>query len=191
MAEEMTDLDYCVAGVIWRDGPVSAYRVRERFRRSMTTVWSSSCGTIYPVIDRLVGEGSVSATEPLNGRGTRLLNITERGQGRVTDWMLKLEPQVAAPVPDPIRTRLQYLSVLPQDAADRFITEAINLTEEALERVVESLPVRAESDWIDFLAALGSAQQLEGRLRWLSAIKPAMLDRSEDRVQRLLAPFRS
>jgi DNA-binding PadR family transcriptional regulator len=180
------DLDYCVAGVVWRDGPVSAYRVRERFRASMTPAWSSSCGTIYPVIRRLLAEELITATDPINRRGTQLLEITAGGKEAVTEWILRIAPATAAPVPDPIRTRLQYLSVLPEDVANRFMADAISATQQSLDLLLDSLPRRAEADQIDFLAALGSVHQLKGRLRWLKAIRPAMRDQSGEILHRLL-----
>lgn len=183
----MTELEVSVTGVVWRDGPVSAYQVRERFRVSMTPAWSSSCGTIYPVIRRLLDRGLIAASEPINRRGTQHLTITAAGRKAVTEWMLSSSPEIAAPVPDPIRTRLQYISVLPQEDAERFVDEAIAATRRSLHELVESLASRAETSWLDFLAALGSVHQVRARLTWLIAIRPALSGASEARAQLLAA----
>src|SRR4051812_8987838 len=58
----INQLDAVVAGVIWRDGPITAYRIREVFKQSLSPAWSSSAGTIYPTVGRLIRGGLVAAT---------------------------------------------------------------------------------------------------------------------------------
>jgi DNA-binding PadR family transcriptional regulator len=167
----VNELEACVAGVVWRDGPISAYGVRERFRSSMTTAWSSSAGTIYPVTQRLLNAGLISAEDRRDARGTQLLTINTAGKQAVYEWMMAISPEIAAPVPDPIRTRLQYTSMLEPEDAERFLCASISATEAALAAVEASLARRREANWLDFLATLGSVAQLRGRLDWLRTVR--------------------
>src|SRR4051812_20115559 len=120
----LTELDRCVLGVIWQAGPLSAYRVRTRFKDSATVAWSSSAGSIYPSIRRLLRAGLAVAGSRKDERGTRHIAITAKGRTRLRQWLLNFPPELASATPDPIRTRAQFLYAIPAIHRRRFIQKA-------------------------------------------------------------------
>src|SRR3954462_1918303 len=119
----LSDLEACVLGVVWRDGPCTAYAVRQELAASSTPRWSDSAGSIYPVLDRLEALGLVAATARTWGeRGKKEFAATAAGASRLRAWV----PQVTAadacgPTYDPIRTRFCFLAVLPPAGRRRFL----------------------------------------------------------------------
>jgi DNA-binding PadR family transcriptional regulator len=191
----VNDLDFCVAAVICRDGPISAYRVREDFRQSMTSTWSSSAGTIYPVIERLVGAGYVAATETGDARGTQLLTITDAGLQALHEWLVDVPEAAAAPTADATRNRIQFTEILGPEAAARMVGNAIAASEAYLFRMTEKLPAKAEANWHIYLASVGATMQVKARLDWLRLVEaglksgtPAARRRFMKRIEEHLRP---
>src|SRR6267154_486894 len=113
IAKMPTELESCTLGVIFRHQPCSTYEVRRVFRRSPTPEWSASAGSIYPVIERLLRLNFVRAvSQASDSRGRRDLTVTKKGTRALQKWILNLEPWVARPTPDPIRTRVYFLASL-------------------------------------------------------------------------------
>jgi DNA-binding PadR family transcriptional regulator len=169
----MTELDYSVLGVVWREAPITSYAVRRFFAESPTRSWSSSAGSIYPAIKRLVGEGLVLASEPRGGRGTRLLSATGQGVAALRQWLLEVAPDIGTATPDPIRTRTFYLAVLEQEGRKAFLSAAIRSTEAALETatsLAEALETVADQR-SRYLGALGAVFELRARREWLDLVK--------------------
>lgn len=186
----VNDLDFCVAAVVCKDGPISAYGVREEFRRSMTSTWSSSAGTIYPVIQRLVRAGYISTGTAVDGRGTQLLTITDEGRRAVAEWLIAVPLSLAAPTADPVRSRLQFLGILQPEEAAQFVADAIKLSEQYLSHITQTLEPKAEKNWLDFLATIGSALQVQARVDWLRLIQPALKLETPSSRQRFIRAAR-
>jgi DNA-binding PadR family transcriptional regulator len=168
----LTELDLCVLGVIWEKGPLSTYRVRKRFSESATAAWSSSAGSIYPSIRRLIRAGLVLAGSAKDERGTRHVAITAKGRARLRRWLVDFPPELGSATPDPIRTRAQFLESLPHGERRRFIQQARDTTMKTLrelERVAKAdsgIPDRASKQ----IGTLGSIFELRGRLKWLDQV---------------------
>ena len=182
----MDDLEAGVAAVVWRDGPMSAYRVREEFRASLSRVWSSSAGTIYPVIRRLVERGLLAATCEQDKRGTQQLQITGAGRKAVREWLLDGASEQAEPAADASRVRLQFMGLVSSDQVDNFIHSAAEASEKVLLRLVDSFHEKSDGEWLEFLSMVGAAMQVHARLKWLQLVsrgrhisadeRPAFLD---------------
>src|SRR5262245_30684654 len=87
-ARALTDLEACVLGVVWRDGPCTAYAVRRELADSTAPRWSASAGSIYPVLQRLEAVGLVAATTRSWGaRGKREFAATAAGQEQLRAWV--------------------------------------------------------------------------------------------------------
>lgn len=167
-----TELEHCVLGVIWRDGPCSAYAVQREFAQSASSTWSASAGSIYPVIKRLERLRLVQARTKLWGaEGKREFIVTAKGKRTLSGWITDLPEWTGKPTIDPIRTRTNFLDALKDRKAQlRFIEKAAAVTQAqipALER--EAAQSRATP--ITHLKALSALYELQARLRWLRAAR--------------------
>jgi DNA-binding PadR family transcriptional regulator len=167
----MNELDYTVLAVISRRSGLSAYQVRLEFARSPSQQWSSSAGSIYPAVKRLIAAGLVNAGQPKDGRGGQPLTSTSKGLQAVREWVLSLDADIAGPVADPLHTRAQFLSLVPPAARRSFISKAGEANEHSLERVgalCRELQIDKTPD--ELRGALGVFHQLQARRAWLLAI---------------------
>ena len=168
----LTELDFCVLGVIWECGPLSAYRVRARFEESNTATWSSSAGSIYPSIRRLVRAGLAVAGSRQDERGTRHVGITAKGRERLRAWLVDLPPRIGTATADPIRTRAQFVTSVPYQDRLRFLDNARAITRAALKEVEKVTKGKsAGSDtMLEYIGNLGSIFELRARLQWLNRV---------------------
>jgi DNA-binding PadR family transcriptional regulator len=169
----MTEVEHCVLGAIWLRGPCSAYAIRQEFAHSSSSFWSSSAGSIYPVIERLVEAGLVAATaDRTDGRGKRELAATPAGLSALRSWIGEVPDWAGKATLDPIRTRLNFIAALTSVPAQRsFVQRAEGRTREALAAMEAFLDAEDFRDEAERLAALGSICELEGRLKWLDAVQ--------------------
>lgn len=168
----LTELESTVLGVIARDGPVSTYDVRKVFARSLTPRWSSSTGSIYPAIQRLIAFGAIEASDTLGTRGRQDLTVTEAGLIILRSWLTTLDDGVASATPDPIRTRVAFLGLLTKSEKTAFVNEALRTTETALLAAQAHVAERlGEEQRTAKLAALGLVIQLRGRREWLQILR--------------------
>lgn len=167
--KQLTELDYCVLGVIWRHGPLSAYRVRCIFAESTTPVWSSSAGSIYPSIKRLTAAELVEAAVAQDKRGTRLLRIRKAGLDSLRHWLVEFPPSYGSATADPLRTRAQFLVALPSAEQSRFLERAEVSTRAALAELEGHSRSEAEnpSAKLDLIGTMGAVFELQARLKWL------------------------
>jgi DNA-binding PadR family transcriptional regulator len=178
MAKEkraLTELENCVLGVVWHRGPCTAYTVRREFAISSSSHWSSSAGSIYPVLTRLDQLGFIAAEQESWGTGTKThYRATSEGLTALKEWIgPPLEEWAAASTFDPIRTRAYFLGALTPAARRRFVAAAETMTRDELARLKSSLQTESEDSW-ERLASLGAVCELEGRLRWLAQVRKAV-----------------
>ena len=177
----LTELENCVLGVVWQRGPCTAYTVRREFQISNSSHWSSSAGSIYPVLARLESLGLIEAEEASWGaRGKKHYRVTTSGAASLKTWIGPPLPDWAgAATFDPIRTRMYFLAALPPARRRRFLEEAERITRAELARFRESVHMNAE-DPHERLASLGIIYELEGRLKWLQVVRREMSAESRD-----------
>jgi DNA-binding PadR family transcriptional regulator len=169
----MTELDYCVLGVIQREGPVTAYRVRSHFAASLTSAWSASSGSIYPAIRRLEKAGLVRATAARDGRQTRGLSVTAAGMKALRTWLENVTEDMSGPTWDPIRTRVQFVDVLNDRAAAALLDRMVSEGRASLRRI-EKLAAALEDDpehRLEYLGLAGGLHEVQGRLAWLDEVR--------------------
>jgi len=168
----MTELDCTILAIISQQGPLSPYDVRKVFAQSLTPAWSSSPGAVYPSVQRLAALGFVSQTDPHGARSRQHLTITRRGQKALAAWLTKLEPEIAAPTPDPIRTRLYFLGLLDHVQRQELIADAIRHTSAAIATAEQRLKERAQEgvDDLQLCAGEGVLYELKARRRWLQRV---------------------
>ena len=169
----LTELDNCILGVIWREGPMSAYGVRAHFARSSTTTWSSSTGTVYPAIRRLREAGLLDAASPSGPRKSELLSLTARGREALRRWLKDVTAGLGASTADPIRTRVHFLAAL--GAADRkqALTDYRAATCAAIDQLEKhaSRPAVGPVERSERLGTLGALAELRARLDWLGVVE--------------------
>lgn len=171
MREELTELEQCVIGVVWRDGPMTAYEVAAHFSASLSPYWSGSAGAIYPVVKRLQKRGLLrSVQRAWNGRRKSMLTTTRAGEASLRAWLRPPLPLEAGGTTfDPIRTRLFFIDVLPADQRLAFIEDAERAVNEQIRLNEEHR--RAEEDPLEALGALGVIYELKARRQWLRAVR--------------------
>jgi DNA-binding PadR family transcriptional regulator len=168
----MTELGFTILAIIAQQGPLSAYDIRKVFAHSLTPAWSSSPGAVYPSVQRLKTAGLVAQTRPRGARSKQQLTITSRGRTALLRWLTELDQEIAAPTPDPIRTRLYFLGMLSPKQRRQLIAEAIQCTGAAIGTAEQTVRQRAEEgvDKLQLFAAEGVLSQLKARRRWLRGV---------------------
>ena len=165
----MTELEYCVLGVIWQLGPCTAYAVRGEFARSPSAHWSASAGTIYPVVERLVGRGFVeSKSRGKARRPIRELNIKPTGLKALRRWIAQIDARSTRATYDSVRSRLLFLEALPDQERRRIVLDQAMLETRA--RLTELRDRQQHVGDMEALATLGAIYELEGRLGWLAEV---------------------
>lgn len=167
----LSELDCCILGVIWREGPMSGYGVRAHFAGSTTAAWSSSTGTVYPALRRLRDAGLLEAGEPTGPRRQELLTVTARGEAVLREWLTEVPAPLGSPTADPIRTRVHFLAALEPEERRRTLANYRSATLAALEVLKASAPPRNEVERSEQLGTLGAAMELEARLAWLDLVE--------------------
>ena len=174
----LTELESCVLGAIWLRGPCSAYAIRREFAESNSSYWSSSSGSIYPVIKRLHALGLVSAAaKPSDKRGRRDLVVTARGACVLRAWVHDLPDWTAKPSLDPVRARMNFLAVLDTRSAQLdFIDRAAAAARMQIDTLKGQVRETKENSRVEHLANLGSLYEVQARLRWLEAVRRELAD---------------
>ena len=174
MRKELTELEQCVVGVVWRDGPMTAYEIALMFSTSLSSYWSGSAGAIYPLVERLRKRGLLQASKGARGRTRRtLFTTTQRGVEALRSWIAPPLPLPAgAPSFDPIRTRLFFIEVLPKALWPGFLDDAEKVILAQLAAVKERRRLNIESgQFTESLGDLGATYELQARLRWLREVR--------------------
>ena len=171
-----TELEMVVLGVIGKFGPMTAYAVRKHFAESPTTRFSSSAGSIYPVVERLERERLVRARASSRGDQLRTLHaITPAGRRALRRWLVADLPDdaIEAP-PDPIRTRLYFLESLPRDHQRGFLDRAIERLEGEVRELGRYAGQAPADQVLSRLASDGMTAVARARLRWLRRVRAAL-----------------
>jgi len=170
-----TELDFSVLGVIARDGPITAYAVRQQFKNSLVPSWSSSPGSIYPAIRRLIAGRLIRSGEVTDGRHRQQLSATPKGQDALRQWLLTVTAVLGRPSMDAIRTRAQFIERLPTKDQLRFFDDSIDATSMALSEL-ERLSGELKLGAGERLGAEGVRAELKARLAWLKAARQTVAD---------------
>lgn len=170
----MTELEQCVLGVVWRDGPVTAYEIAALFARSLSPYWSGSAGAIYPAVARLRRRGLVRGVRRAwNGGLKTVLTATDAGIAALRAWLTPpLPADAAAPTYDPLRTRLFFAAVLSPARRRRLLADAERVVLEQLDAIrLQHAADLAAGDESEAIGSRGVALELEARLQWLREIR--------------------
>lgn len=172
----LSELECAVLGVIWQRGPCSAYAVRKEFE-PVSSGWSASAGSIYPLIARLLALDLLSARqESWGSKNKQLLKLTRKGRTQLRAWIKQVPDWAGNAAADPIRTRSFFLGAL-ATAEDRvaFAESALTHTRKALDELKAYMDSLGQDDTsYERLGLLGAVGQLQARARWLLLVIDAM-----------------
>ena len=181
----LTELEGTVLGLVWSEGPCSPYRIRRVFTTSPSPYWSGSAGAIYPLMTRLEAAGFLRSKAYATGarKGLRY-RLTPAGLRALTAWLGSPADDVLIGVPpDPLRTRMVFLALLPPAARRDYLSGAQTRMREHLARARRDLAHRRGEGPYAALVAEGAIAAIEARLRWLG--------RASTKLAELTAPDRS
>lgn len=168
-----SELEGFVLGLVWQFGPCSAYDVRKHLLDSPSTQWSGSAGAIYPLIRKLAGLRLMAASRRTTGRRQRTMYlVTPRGIAHLRRWIgPPLAPEVITVPHDPLRSRVRFLSALPEPDRHAWIVAALAGLEQ-VERRIRGWQSRHGSYGDRFLAALTRQAEadIRTRKRWLKEL---------------------
>ncbi len=166
-----TELEACVLGLVWVQGPCTAYTVRRVFQRSPSPHWSGSAGAIYPLVNRLTRQGLLRGEPHATGkRRSKRLVLTPAGQRALLAWLRPPLPDwVFGVPPDPLRTRLRFLGALPAAEQTKFLADAERQIEFYLQ-ASEAECERQRDDVYAYRMSRGAVAALRARLDWVREI---------------------
>jgi len=175
---KLSELEGVSLGIVGKYEPCTAYRVRSELKKSPSTHWQASAGSLYPLLTRLEEEGIV-ATKPdkSDGRGRKLLKVTTRGRKSLKEWVAKGADEThISSVTDPIRSRMFFLDVLSPAKQRTYLAELISLMEKHLSETRTHLDEVSESgDVYGYLGSLGAMKVVEARLDWLKVVQRRLI----------------
>jgi DNA-binding PadR family transcriptional regulator len=165
---DLTELEACSLGLLWRRQPCSAYVVKEEFLKSLTPEWSGSAGAIYPVIERLLARELIEAeVSPWGQRGKKLLRLTSPGRLALRQWVEQLGEVAGRTTADPVRTRMFFIDAVAKSARRPLLEESTEAARVRLESVRRLSSETPEGNYIDLIAIAGLIAVLEARIEWL------------------------
>ncbi len=168
-----TELELCALAVVARDGEATAYRLRRFLGRSLSSYWSDSAGSIYPLLERLEGRGWLEVrTSPWGTRIRRSYRLSRSGRRVLRGWLSPPLPEEATGhTYDPVRTRMFFLDLVSPSERREFVRDARERTGVHLRRHREDLAgKRAELTPWAILGREGAIAELEARVKWLEHV---------------------
>jgi len=176
----LSDLEFCVLGIVWKKAPCTAYAVRKEFIESPSTHWSGSAGSIYPLVRRLEEKGLLRSVAGTRGRRPhRAYAITTAGRKELRQWISPpLPPRVAATTYSPLRTRMYFLAALRPQKQIEFLDNALD----ALRGEVDTMRsvcdrYRDDGDLFSRLASLSGLYALRSQIKWIDAVRKTLVER--------------
>ncbi len=174
-----TELECVVLALVGLRQPcVTAYAVRREFDRSLSAHWSSSAGSIYPLLQRLTRAGLLATTpaKPAK-RNAQWLRLTAAGARVVRRWLSAKSTAAELIGHDPLRTRFRFLDRLARPDALRTVDDAERALREALEQIRQDQP----EDLLDRLSHRNVELTLRARLVWLAEVREALSNNKRTR----------
>lgn len=168
--DTLTDVEAVALAVVRRHQPCTSYAVRKSFEVSPVQRFSSSAGSIYPLVKRLQKRGLLKGEADATGERPRTLwRCTKDGDAALRAWITRpIEPGECLPF-DPLRTRMLFLKTLPARQRLAWVRTAQQQVEEAIEtfrRYQHEAPI--EHDVFFQLAHDNCMSTLRTQQRWLN-----------------------
>jgi DNA-binding PadR family transcriptional regulator len=166
---KLSELEACVLALIWSNSPSTPYALRQVFLKSPSPQWSGSAGAIYPLVKRLErGKLIRSAAHSTGRREGKLFALTTTGSRAVEKWLEPSVPDwVAGVPPDPLRTRIRFLGVLPLEKQKELLRVALQSVEWHLLEMLKDYKIRRAKGGFEYWMARGALMAMRARRAWL------------------------
>jgi len=178
-ARRLSELEAVVLGLVWSDGPCTAYAVRRTVQASLSAQWSGSAGAVYPAVARLEQRGLICCRDQATGqRRSQALEITAKGNRALADWLRPpIDPDTLGIPPDPLRVRLRFLELLRPADRTAFLDEAIAAVVTTVDRVQKDVRCARDAGDSPFRVAmaLGALNATRARLKTLKQLKASLV----------------
>lgn len=161
----LTELEAYLLAQVARHAPVTAYDLRALLMSSPVATISSSAASVYPIVRRLKARGLLTSERVTgDGRRTERLRATPSGLEATRAWLARIEVAHLL-LPDPLRSRIIFLELLPP--ADRLAW--LRELRRALTTKLHELEAHRDkgADIWDELATINARGQIEARLAWV------------------------
>ena len=171
---KLSELEGVSLGIVCKQQPCTAYRVRGELRDAPSSHWHASAGSVYPLLTRLESEGLLTTTIDKNdGRGRKLLKISAKGRKALSSWVKSgADPELISSVTDPVRSRAFFLDVLDSSQRKELLDGMIVQMQHYLQQTRTHLEDQADKgDLYDYFGSLGAVRIAEARLDWLHHIR--------------------
>jgi DNA-binding PadR family transcriptional regulator len=173
---KLSEIEACVLALAWANGPSTPYAIRRVFLKSPTPQWSGSAGTIYPLIERLLKEKLIhSRTLATGKREAQQIYPAAAGMRALKQWMaIPTSDWVAGAPPDPLRTRVRFLGLLPKTDQKAFVLSAWDQVHVQLLAVEEDCATPNAAGPFYDLMARGALLTMQSRCRFLEEVADAV-----------------
>ncbi len=174
MPESLSELEGAVLGLIWRDGPMTAYAVRREFVASSTSFFNGSAGSIYPLVRRLEAAGLIRSRDRRgDGRATKELAATKAGARALRAWIgPPIDDRWAGATLDPIRSRVQFWQWMSAPEKRGFLDAAESALERELAREKETLRSIGADGAVEVRLVTESVIGIaKARLKWVRSLR--------------------
>lgn len=169
---QLSEIEGCVLGLLSVEGPATAYAIRQVFLQSPNPQWSGSAGTIYPLVERLLRRKLIRSKLCLTGkrRGQRI-SVTASGSYALKQWLSVPIPEwVAGVPPDPLRTRVRFLSAISDAQQRAFLQNTHQRTQAHLRMVEEDCERKRRKGGLQYLMARGALLSMQSRSAFLKEV---------------------
>jgi DNA-binding PadR family transcriptional regulator len=178
----ISELEGSVLGIVALEQAVTAYAVARMFSASPSPQWSGSAGAIYPLVSRLQRAGLLRAVVHRTGRRpSKLLSLTPSGLRALRAWFGGPVPdRIGGVPPDPLRTRIRFLGLLPPAQQRAFMGSARRSAERNLSVVRRDCEQWRTVGGPRYFIAKGALMMMEARCEWIRDVErsvKAMADR--------------
>ncbi|MGE3182043.1 MAG: PadR family transcriptional regulator [Phycisphaerae bacterium] len=167
----LSELESIALVTVHRLEPCTPYAVRCTFREAHAAWFSSSAGSIYPLLRRLERGGFLrAAPDKADKRKRKFISTTAQGRTMAREWLCAASPDQVDTF-DPLRTRGRFLALLPAAQREAWVySQRLGLKAQR-KRIEEALRAGDDSDEFAQLAHAHALLENDGRLRWLDQVE--------------------
>ena len=164
----LTDNEGTLLALVARAEPITAHQIAKVYEESPVSNFSTSKGTIYPIVRRLRAAGLLKARKVSgDGRGTEQLETTRKGQKAIRKWVMEIRPAHLIPE-DMLRTKVQSFDLLTRDERIEWISEVKVRLLERLDEL-EEYGKEVTVPFKDFVHD-NAVRSVRGRMDWLDKL---------------------
>lgn len=175
----LSELEGAVLGFIRATGGCTAYAVRKALAESRSSHFSSSAGSVYPLLKRLEKRGFIRTQRTKrSGAGSRLCRLSADGEAALRRWVVPpVTGNMAAVSLDPIRTRVLFLDLVTPSQRKRFLKQAENALSAEIDTARHDLKQKkaAGSRW-EVYATEGALAVLRARRHWIRGLVQQLIE---------------